>query len=488
MRFLCISITFLTFFAQAQNINIINDSLNKTIFPYYIIEKVVVEGNKKTKEKIIRRELKYIENDTIPAPKLDSTLLWERNKIFNTNLFVTVDVKLIKNDSNQYVVLHIHVREQWYTVPQLVFDVPNQNYNYFFRELKGDLSKVNFGGKLFQRNCFGRNQTLRLTLQAGFTRNIDISYEIPFINKMQTLGLIMYTSISNGRNLNFATIENKWKSLDSSAFGDFRYLQNTINKESIRVGVGLNYRPGFFDNHLFEIAYVHNDIRDTIAKINPAYFLNGQTKQRYVYLHYAYNDDHRDVRQFALKGYATRLDIEQLGLTPLETQFITRFTATHARYYPLSKAFSFATRAKAKISFPDIQPFVDFRALGSGQDLVRGYDIFQIDGQHYFYWRNALRYKVFSKLFNLGKIVFIRQFRFVPIDIYFSLFSDFGYVVNQSQLSTDFFLNSKFSNKPLGSIGLGLNIVTFYNSVFRIEWSLNGANYHGISFNIFADI
>lgn len=454
----------------------------------YFIEKVVIEGNRRTKEKIIRRELKYSENDSIPAAKLDSILLWERNKIFNTNLFVTVDVKLIKNDTNLNAILHIYLREQWYTVPQLVFDVPNGNYNYWLYQLGASLTKVNFGAKLFQRNCFGRNQTLRLTLQAGFTRNIDVSYEIPYINKKQTLGIIVYTSVSNNRNLNFATVDNKWKSLDSSSYGDFSYLQNRVNRESFRVGFGFNYRPAFFTSHFFELAYYHNTISDTIAKINPEFFMNGQTKQRYFYLHYALNDDHRDVRQFALKGYVSRIDVEQLGITPFETQNITRITATHARYYPLTKRFSYAGRIKAKVSFPDIQPFVDFRALGGGQDLVRGYDIYQIDGQHYFLWRNSLRFRVFSKLFDLGKLVFIRQFRHIPIDIYLSLFSDAGYVANRSIVSTEFFNNKRFSNIPLGSVGVGLNIVTFYNSVFRLEYSINGANYHNIGFNIFADI
>ncbi len=485
MRFVLVSSFLLLFFSTFAQ-----DTTQIKTKEFVIIKNIVFQGNKRTKEKIIRRELQYQEGDTIYKAKLDSILLWERNKIFNTNLFVTVDVKLVNTDStSNFMDMKIFVREQWYTVPQLVFDVPNQNYNYFFRELKGDLSKVNFGGKLFQRNCFGRNQTLRLTIQAGFTRNIDVSYEIPFINKKQTLGLTVYTSISNNRNLNYATVENKWKSLDSNSFSNYSYLKDRINRESFRIGGGINYRPGFFTNHFFEIAYYHNTlVNDTIAKINPEYFLKGQSKQRYFYLHYVYNDDRRDVRQFALKGYATRIDVEQLGLTPFETQNVFRLTATHARFYPLSKRFSYAGRIKGKLSFPDIQPFVDFRALGAGQDLVRGYDIYQIDGQHYLLWRNSLRFKVFSKLFNLGKLMFVRQFRYIPVDVYFSLFSDAGYVVNNSTLSTEFFRNDKFSNKPLGSIGLGLNIVTFYNSVFRLEWSVNGANYHAIGFNIFADI
>lgn len=483
MRFLTFVFCVLFFFnVQAQDTSVVRGK------EFVIIKNVIFQGNKRTKEKIIRRELKYQEGDTIYIAKLDSILLWERNKIFNTNLFVTVDAKLVNPDSaSNFVDLKIFMREQWYTVPQLVFDVPNNNYNYFFYELKGDLSKANFGGKLFQRNCFGRNQTLRFTLQLGFTQNFDVSYEIPYINKKQTLGLIMYTSISNNRNLNFATVDNKWKSLDSSSYGDFRYLRD-INKDSYKIGFGINYRPAFFANHFFELAYYNNRVKDIITVINPEYYLRGQTKQSYFYLHYAYNNDRRDVRQFALKGYVTRIDVEQLGITPLETQNITRLTGTHARYYPLSKRFSYAGRVKVKLSFPDIQPFVDFRALGGGQDLVRGYDIYQIDGQHYFLMRNALRFKVFSKLFNLGKIMFIKQFRYIPIDVYISLFSDFGYVVNKSELSTKYFNNQIFSNKPLGSIGLGLNIVTFYNSVFRLEYSINGASYTNIGFNIFTDI
>ncbi|MEZ4900482.1 MAG: hypothetical protein R2822_01290 [Spirosomataceae bacterium] len=43
--------------------------------------------------------------------------------------------------------------------------------------------------------------------------------------------------------------------------------------------------------------------------------------------------------------------------------------------------FSFST--KVKISTPALQPFLQTRGLGYGTDLVRGYELYVIDGQHF---------------------------------------------------------------------------------------------------------
>jgi len=42
-----------------------------------------------------------------------------------------------------------------------------------YQKLRHDFSRVNYGMRLLQQNFRGRNETLRLTAQFGFTGNLN---------------------------------------------------------------------------------------------------------------------------------------------------------------------------------------------------------------------------------------------------------------------------------------------------------------------------
>lgn len=439
----------------------------------FIIDKIIIEGNLRTKESIIRRELEIKENDCIPALKADSLLKWERNKIFNLNLFVTTDMYISRNDSTGLSTLYIQVREQFYTIPQPIFDISDRNYNEWIFVHGADLRRVNIGIKLTQRNVFGLNQTMRITVQGGFTNLYDISYDIPYLNKKQRLGMSTFFNYSNNRSVGFAT------QIDSIRFFpkvNRISLFNPIIRNFFKLGFVFYYRKFFFTRHSLETSFNFNFVDDTIAKLNPQYFLDGRTRQQYVSLKYTLDDDRRDIKQFAHKGRLYRFEIEQLGITPWESQNTTRMFFTHARFIELGKRFLYAFRAKLKVSFPIVQPYLDSRALGFSEDFVRGYDRHPIEGQHYVLYRNSFRFKTFSTLIDLKKLVPIKQFRVIPLDIYLTTFADAGYVSNQNSYSINDLQNFRYSNKLLGCVGFGVNMVTFYNSVLRLElaYTLNG--------------
>jgi hypothetical protein len=175
----------------------------------------------------------------------------------------------------------------------------------------------------------------------------------------------------------------------------------------------------------------------------------------------------------------------------VESVLVSSLSTTYAKYVTLGKRTYFATRFKAKTSFPNLQPYVNFRGLGYQNDFVRGYELYLVDGQHFLLTRNSARYRFFSKVLNFGKIIPIKQFRTMPIDLYFTVFSDFGIAFNDKPirryplLTSD---NSKLSNKLMGSIGAGIHIVTFYNSVLRFETSYNLENEFRFAFAIGTDI
>jgi len=57
------------------------------------VNRIIIIGNKVTKEWIISRELTLKHGDTISLKRLPHELLWDKRKIYNLRLFHTVTVR-----------------------------------------------------------------------------------------------------------------------------------------------------------------------------------------------------------------------------------------------------------------------------------------------------------------------------------------------------------------------------------------------------------
>jgi hypothetical protein len=75
----------------------------------------------------------------------------------------------------------------------------------------------------------------------------------------------------------------------------------------------------------------------------------------------------------------------------------------------------------------------------------------------------------------------LEQFSYLPIAIYIKAFADFGYVENYP-LYDEKGLNQQFSNKLLRSAGVGVDMVTLYDLVLRIEYSFTNQTAAGALF------
>ncbi len=71
--------------------------LNKNSKNYIVIDKIIIEGNKKTKSNIILRELSFSENDTILSQKFQSVISEDKRKLINTDIFNEVEIKFFMN-------------------------------------------------------------------------------------------------------------------------------------------------------------------------------------------------------------------------------------------------------------------------------------------------------------------------------------------------------------------------------------------------------
>lgn len=80
-----------------------------------------------------------------------------------------------------------------------------------------------------------------------------------------------------------------------------------------------------------------------------------------------------------------------------------------------------------------------------------------------------MRKKIFSRTWEVNGLG-IEQFQYFPLDIYLKSYLDIGYVENYpyyEQLN----LNTRLSNRLLAGAGAGLDIVTAYDAVIRLEYT-----------------
>jgi hypothetical protein len=94
-------------------------------------------------------------------------------------------------------------------------------------------------------------------------------------------------------------------------------------------------------------------------------------------------------------------------------------------------------------------------------------------------FRNNIRYQLFDVKKQVKWIPF-RQFNTIPIAAYLSLIGDAGYV--QSNVAEQY--QSRLANRWLYGTGLSLDIVTYYNMVYRFSGTLNSLGQAGFFLNL----
>lgn len=432
----------------------VNDSTSNKFIE---IDNIFVIGNKKTKKKIILREMDVSKGQTLTETKLNEILEADKKKIINTRLFNDVQLSVLKLSETKVDVV-VKVSERWYTFPSPIFKLVDRNFNDWWQNQNHDLSRVNVGVKISKNNFRGRNETLKLTLQLGFTRNIALQYKIPYIDKAQRHGLSFRASFSENKNLAYRTVNHKPIFLDSEE----------ILRTRRTFSIGYRFRKSFYSTHVLDIAYRHNNVRDTIASLNPDYYFAGRTTQRYFSASYSFTLDRRDIVSYPLNGYRWDVRAAKYGLGIFDDLDKFQINVSYARFLDLNKGYYLSNYSSLQMSFPERQPYANLGALGFRKDFIRGYELFLIEGQSYYLNRTSFKKRLLSTKGRIGFIP-IDQFKEIPLAIYLKTFFDIGYAENYERYRE----NRTLSDEYIFGSGIGLDFVTYYDSVIRTELTAN---------------
>jgi len=440
-----------------------------------IIGEIELTGNKVTKDPIIFREITFRVGDTIGENIFQQKLLESQQNLMNTSLFNFVEVNdtILRGNPVKIAHLEFEFLERWYIWPLPIFELAERNLSVWLQDM--DFSRVNYGIFLDWDNFRGRRERLKVLLQFGYDEKIGFSYSIPYIDKKQTIGIDFGFNRTNNHEVTYATENNEVQRVK---------LEDEYVHKSYNAFFAVFNRPDIYLSHHLETSYNDHLYHDTVLQLNPEFFVDGGTRAQYIKLSYKFKNDHRDFKPYPLKGYYFDILIEKLGLGFFPDSPINIYNAkVNARkYWAFNKRFFLAGGGTVRIGNEGEHPYFINSGVGYGRDFVRGYEYYVVDGQNYGLVKTDFKFALVPQKVSVLKFIPTEKFNKIPWAVYLSLFNDFGYVVGDAEKGNN------LQNTLMWGYGGGVNLVTYYDIVLRLEYSFNQLGEGGFFIHFMASI
>lgn len=311
----------------------INYSINKGEPVYF--NRINISGNLKTRDKVIRRELKIAEQDLYSKEKIQKSF----KNLNRLNYFKEIDIKPVKTQEENIMDVDVKVVER-------------QTGSF---SLGGGFSSADgafFSGSIQERNLFGRGQSL------GFDARIsqeEILYSISFFEPY-----IMDSSVSGG--IRLYKEDKEFEFYDKEALGLTLKLGYRIFEDT---NIGINYNI-----EDFEI----NNVETANTNVTPGSFLTSSIKP---YIQY----DSRDDFFLPTQGAKHKFSVEYAGEFLGGDIDYTKYLAETGIFFPLFWKFTGSVHAEAGYLDDRTGNNIDLdyeRFYLGGMNSVRGFDKYDI--------------------------------------------------------------------------------------------------------------
>ncbi|MES2331570.1 MAG: POTRA domain-containing protein [Bacteroidota bacterium] len=426
-----------------------------------VIGNVFLSGNKRTKSFIVLREVPFAQGDHFLEGELDEKLVLARQQVMNTSLFVDVTVYISARVGN-VVDINIDLKERWYFFPLPYFRLIDRNFNQWWVEQHRSLDRVNYGIKFTQNNVSGRNDNLDVWLINGYTQQITLRYDLPFFDKTLKKGFNIGLIYATQKEINYATGDNKQL---------FYKQESAPARKALHFDFTYSYRPDVKQRHYFRVSYNDERIADTVAKINPLYFPEQRTRLQFVDFGYQYKYYNVDLISYPTSGFLGEANLYRRGLDNVSGLWQVSGRAVYAKPITRTSFLHLEGFAIAKAPFKNY--FVNERLFGYGFYQMRGLEYNVVDGM----LGAALKTTVHKQLlaFVLHNPFKSKTHDKIPFRIFLKAYGDLGYAYSPSPNITN-----TLNNKLLRTWGFGMDIVSVYDFVFKIEYSFNQLGKDGL--------
>lgn len=428
----------------------------------FVIGDIYIEGNKRTKPYIIERELPFRSGDSVYLPELVKGFEISRQQLFNTGLFIDVVVAL-KAFRGYAVDIIIQVKERWYIFPIPYIKPVDRNLSEWSRQGYG-VDRLNYGFKFTYYNFTGRNDKLRMWLITGYTRQVQFQYDQPYADKTLKHGYRIGFMYSSNKEVNYATANNQQRYIDTLSAGVKRWSGN----------IDYTYRPGLRTVHAIRLGVTRQTVDSQVINLNPKYFGPHRNTITYPELSYTINYVNVDYIHFPLTGWMGEASILKRGIH--SDMNMWQLNGKVAKGWKLSKKFYLGWQGYGVLRLPFDQPYINQRLFGYGDLYLRGLERYVIDGVAAFMTRQTLRRELFR--FSIPTFLRSKSHDRIPFRIYARTFGDIGYAYNKT--STE----NSLVNRMLYTGGVGVDVVTFYDFIFRFDYSFNQLGQKGLFLHI----
>lgn len=403
--------------------------------PPPIIRAILIDGNQRTKEHIIRREMKSRIGDRVDRETLEG----DQKRILNLGLFSRVEIQGLMMDNG--VQLFVMVDERWNLWPYPIFFLNDKDWN-----------KLSYGAGLLYFNFRGRNETITAAGWSGYNPTLQLDYANPWMfGKQQLFGRWRFYS---------ERVQNRF----------FEGLGQEVNEKRIGGSFTLGKRFGYFT--YVSVLMGYSQLRFDPAA--PGQTLNTSGRDVLPTLGFTYLYDARDLHEYPLAGSYARLSARRVGFGSENIHYM-RYSLDARHYEKLHKHLTLAARVLTDIG-QDRIPVYDFVYLGY-QHRVRGHFFEDSSGENLAFGSFELRVPLVPlRYFSAAKIPIIKDIvpdmllqmgRNTKFGMNLAVFADYGLVWSEAKFP-------ELANGWRG-YGVGLHFHAPVVNVLRFEVAWNKA-------------
>ena len=332
--------------------------------PRVYVERIDVNGNTLTEDKVVRREFRLAEGDAFNSLQVKRST----NRIKSLGYFQEkFEVKQTAGTAKDRIVLEANVEEKPTGELQL-----SAGYS--------SLESFIFQASVQQRNFRGRGQTVGLSGSISrYSKSVELSFTEPYLfDKNVALGVDIYRRDYN----NFNYLNTNQNTIYSQATTGFQVrLGLPLTEYMSLIGrYTLNYDNVSLDHNQFYSDRQNPGTQQCDPLLAGRYLCNAEGKRTSSILGASLVYDNLDNRQHPSRGRTGSVGIDFAGLGG-SVKYI-RLRANAAQYWPLPKGFIFSVQGESGIikslksrNIPGEDDVLLTDRFYLGEPQIRGFDI-----------------------------------------------------------------------------------------------------------------
>ena len=422
------------------------------------ITAIVVEGNVRTKEAVIERELGFTAGQSIVYS--DSMLGVWRMRLESTKLFNWVEITRSSSDT-----LSIRVVERWYIWVKPEGGFLDRNFSEWWKNR--DINRLSIGATVYVNNLLGQQEGFFIRQAKGFMAAGGLGFQRPFPKYKDCNAWKFSLDNMRSRRAWINSVDNK---VVIKEHWDLRQQEQLV-------GIA-EYKRRF--EYKWQGVVRYKFLRDYAAQdieaLNPNYFIapnvvtneNDDWKQYTQSLYTGFVRDTRNQTNYPTRGSECKAGV--LGGLQRSNNVVRpygEFESEYRGFYPLGSHTSLAVLAQVRYRAGTLG-YVLQRQMGYGMEYVRGFEAFVFDGAGLMLGKAAWRYQLLHDQRSMKLRFLPSAYERVPIQCWFNIFADVGRTLSPYQID-----QNPMSNQMLMSLGAGLDLLCYYDALARFDCSYN---------------